>query len=65
MECFVQSNTAFGVKLCGNPCLVMPYCIEIPSGERTNTHVQGEIKDLLTEFAKGFVYEELLEEYSP
>jgi hypothetical protein len=53
-----KSNTAFGVKLCGNPCLVMPYGIEMPSGER-KPHVQGEIKDLLTEFAKGFVYEEL------
>jgi hypothetical protein len=38
----------------------MPYGIEIPSCERTHTLVQGDIKDLLTEFAKkGFSYKEL------
>jgi hypothetical protein len=57
---FYKSNPAFGVKLCGNPCLVMPYGIEIPSDERTHTLVRGEIKDLLTKFAKkGFFYEDL------
>jgi hypothetical protein len=53
-----ESKCAFGVKLCGNPCLVMPYGIEIPSGDRPG--VLDKIKDRLTEFAeKGFSYEEL------
>jgi hypothetical protein len=55
-----KSNPAFGVKLCGNPCVVMPYGLEIPSDERTEDLVRGKIKKLLTEFAKkGFSYEEL------
>jgi hypothetical protein len=59
-DALCESNPAFGVKLCGNPCLVMPYGIEIPSDERTDTRVQAKIKDLLTTFAKkGFSYKEL------
>jgi hypothetical protein len=55
-----NSNLTFGVKLCGNPCVVMPYGIEIPSDERTEGLVRGEITDLLTKLAKkGFSYKEL------
>jgi hypothetical protein len=55
-----KSKSAFGVKLCENPCVVMPYGIEIPSDERTEDIVRGSIEGLLTEFAKkGFSYEEL------
>jgi hypothetical protein len=50
----------FDVKFCGNPCLVMPYGIEIPSHERLE--LADKITDLLTEFAKkGFTYEEELQ----
>jgi hypothetical protein len=50
----------FGVKLCGNPCLVMPYGIEISSHE--HLELADKITDLLTEFAKkGFTYEEELQ----
>jgi hypothetical protein len=59
-DALCESNPAFRVILCGNPCLVMPYGIEIPSDERTDTLVQAKIKDLLTTFAKkGFFYKEL------
>jgi hypothetical protein len=54
-----ESKCAFRVKLCGNTCLVMPYGIEIPSGDRPD--VLDKIKDRLTEFAKkGFSYRQEL-----
>ena len=54
-----HGKVVFGVTLCGNPCLLMPYGVEIPLNERCAV-LESEVKPLLTKFAqRGFAYRDL------